>query len=65
MSSSGSAKTAEMRRDEIEAWSKELMREHVLWQVWVPGGPRDSESGRCFAPRPVASLENNDEVFPR
>ena len=70
MSSSGNSKTAKMRRDEIEGWSIELMRELVLWQVWGPGGPTgDFDSGtiagRCFVPRPFASLEKNVEVFPR
>jgi hypothetical protein len=40
------------------------MREHELWLVWGPGGPRDSESGRCFALRLFASLENGVDVFP-
>jgi hypothetical protein len=65
MSSSGNSKTAKIRCDEIEGWSKELMREHLLWQVWGPGGPRASENESCFAPRPVASLERNVELFPR
>jgi hypothetical protein len=64
MSSSGSSKTAKMRCDEIEGLSIDLMREHVLRQVWGPGGPRDSESGRRFTPKLFASLENNVEVFP-
>jgi hypothetical protein len=58
-----------MRCDEIEGWSIELMRELVQWQVWGPGGPRNSDSGtiagRCFVPRPFASLEKNVEVFTR
>jgi hypothetical protein len=54
-----------MRRDEIEVLSKGLMQEHVLWQVWGPRGPRDFESGHCFAPRVFPSSENNLEVFPR
>ena len=33
-------------------------------QVWGRGGPRDSESERCFTPKLSASLENNVEGFP-
>ena len=65
MSSSGSSKTAEIRCDEIEGWSVELMREHILRQVWGPGGPRDFESGRRVTPRAFARPEKNVEVFAR
>jgi hypothetical protein len=63
MSSSGNSKTVKIRCNEIEGWSIELMREHLLWLVWGPGGPRDSESGRCVTPRAFARLAKNVEVF--
>jgi hypothetical protein len=65
MSSSGNLRTVEIKCNAIEVRSKELIREHVLRQVWGPGGPRDSESRRCFTPRLFASLERNVKVFPR
>ena len=69
MSSSGNSKTAKVVCDEIDFWSKELVRELVLWQVWGLGGPRDSDSGmiagRRVVPRPFASLGRNAEAFSR
>jgi hypothetical protein len=69
MSSSGNSKTAKVRCDEIDVWSKKLVRELVLWQVWGPGGPRDSDSGtvagRCFVLKPFASSEKSVEAFLR
>jgi hypothetical protein len=62
MSSSGNSKTAKVRRDRIQVWSKVLMRELVLWQVWGSGAPSDLDSGiggRCFTPSPFASLAKN------
>jgi hypothetical protein len=41
------------------------MQELVPRLVWSPGGPRDSDSGRRFAPRLFASLEKDVEIFPR
>jgi hypothetical protein len=69
MSSSGNSKTAKVGGDKIGVWSEELMRELVLWHVWGPGGPRDSDSGtiggRCFAPRLFASIAKNVDVISR
>jgi hypothetical protein len=69
MSSSGNLKTVKVECDDIGIWSEELMRELVLWLVWGPGGPRDSDSGtiagRCFAPRLFASMAKNVDVISR
>ena len=45
------------------------IRKLVLGLVWGTGDPRDFDSGmiagRCFRPRPYASLVKNFKAFPR